>query len=97
MIIPPEKSGRQNSAYRHLDMKGVFGNEGALHFFAPTIATPGICGAAARETSDAKPLSPRHVTAGTLESPLRPSEDRERAELERSYDRFPRFLDSNLQ
>jgi hypothetical protein len=32
MIIPPEKSGRQNSAYRHLDMKGVFGNEGALHF-----------------------------------------------------------------
>jgi hypothetical protein len=32
MIIPPEKSGRQNSAYRHLDMKGVFGNGGALHF-----------------------------------------------------------------
>jgi hypothetical protein len=32
MIIPPEKSGRQNSAYRHLNMKGVFGNEGALHF-----------------------------------------------------------------
>jgi hypothetical protein len=32
MIIPPEKSGRQNSAYRHLDMKGAFGNEGALRF-----------------------------------------------------------------
>ncbi len=32
MIIPPEKSGRQNSAYRHLAMKGVFGNEGALRF-----------------------------------------------------------------
>ncbi len=30
MIILPEKSGRQNSAYRHLDIKGAFGNEGAL-------------------------------------------------------------------
>ena len=47
--------------------------------------------------SDAKPLSLRNVTAGTLESPLRPSEDRECAEWEPSYDRFPRFLDSNLQ
>jgi hypothetical protein len=32
MIIPPEKSGRQNSAYRHLNMKGAFRNEGALRF-----------------------------------------------------------------
>jgi hypothetical protein len=44
MIIPPEKSGRQNSAYRHLNMKGAFGNEGALPFFAPTLATPAILG-----------------------------------------------------
>jgi hypothetical protein len=96
MIIPPEKSGRQNSAYRHLNMKGVFGNEGALHFLRRQIATPGICDAA-RETSNAKPLFPRNVTGGTLESPLRPSEDRERAGWERSYGPFPRFLDSNLQ
>ena len=33
MIIQAEKSAGQNSAYRHLNMKGVFGNEGALRFF----------------------------------------------------------------
>jgi hypothetical protein len=33
MIIVPKKFGRQNSAYRHLNMKGAFGNEGALRFF----------------------------------------------------------------
>ena len=33
MIIVPEKFGRQNSAYRHLNMKGAFGNEGALRFY----------------------------------------------------------------
>jgi hypothetical protein len=33
MIIAPEKFGGQNSAYRHLNMKGAFGNEGALRFF----------------------------------------------------------------
>src|SRR5712675_3215981 len=32
MIIAPEKFGGQNSAYRHLNMKGAFGNEGALRF-----------------------------------------------------------------
>src|SRR6266480_2303827 len=29
---PREQSRRQNSAYRHPNMKGVFGNEGALRF-----------------------------------------------------------------
>ena len=29
---PREQSRRQNSAYRHRNMKGVFGNEGALRF-----------------------------------------------------------------
>ena len=33
MIIGPKKFGRQNSAYRHLNMKGAFGNGGALRFF----------------------------------------------------------------
>jgi Novel STAND NTPase 3/Restriction endonuclease len=32
MIIVPKKFGRQNSAYRHLNMRGAFGNEGALPF-----------------------------------------------------------------
>ena len=32
MIIAAEKSAGQNSAYRHLNMKGAFGNEGALRF-----------------------------------------------------------------
>src|SRR2546430_781897 len=32
MIIPAEKSAGQNSAYRHRNMKGAFGNEGALRF-----------------------------------------------------------------
>jgi hypothetical protein len=32
MIIPAEKSAEQNSAYRHRNMKGAFGNEGALRF-----------------------------------------------------------------
>jgi len=34
MIIAAEKSAGQNSAYRHQNMKGAFGNEGALRFFA---------------------------------------------------------------
>src|SRR6266404_7242289 len=29
---PREQSRRQNSAYRHQNMKGAFGNEGALRF-----------------------------------------------------------------
>jgi hypothetical protein len=29
---PREQSRRQNSAYRHRNMKGAFGNEGALRF-----------------------------------------------------------------
>jgi hypothetical protein len=33
MIIAVEKSAGQNSAYRHLNMKGAFGNGGALRFF----------------------------------------------------------------
>ena len=33
MIIRVEKSVRQNSAYRHHNMKGAFGNEGAFLFF----------------------------------------------------------------
>jgi hypothetical protein len=33
MIIAPKKFGGQNSAYRHLNMKGAFGNEGALRFY----------------------------------------------------------------
>src|SRR5438105_1380393 len=37
MIIVPEKFGRQNSAYRHLNMKGAFGNEGALRFLYRTL------------------------------------------------------------
>ena len=37
MIILAGKSAGQNSAYRHRNMKGAFGNEGAL---------PGIYGAA---------------------------------------------------
>ena len=32
MIIPVEKLAGQNSAYRHRNMKGAFGNEGALRF-----------------------------------------------------------------
>ena len=38
MIILVEKSARQNSAYRHLNMKGAFGNEGALRFLAVHLA-----------------------------------------------------------
>jgi hypothetical protein len=34
MIIISKKFGRQNSAYRHLNMKGAFGNEGALRFLS---------------------------------------------------------------
>ena len=34
MIIAAEKSAGQNSAYRHLNMKGAFGNEGALRFYS---------------------------------------------------------------
>ena len=34
MIIPAEKLAGQNSAYRHRNMKGAFGNEGALLPFA---------------------------------------------------------------
>jgi hypothetical protein len=30
---PREQSRRQNSAYRHQNMKGAFGNEGALRFY----------------------------------------------------------------
>jgi hypothetical protein len=33
MIIPAEKLAGQNSAYRHQNMKGAFGNEGALRFY----------------------------------------------------------------
>jgi len=33
MIIPAEKLAGQNSAYRHQDMKGAFGNEGALRVY----------------------------------------------------------------
>jgi hypothetical protein len=32
MIILAEKLAGQNSAYRHRNMKGAFGNEGALRF-----------------------------------------------------------------
>src|SRR5439155_27165651 len=32
MIISAEKSAGQNPAYRHRNMKGAFGNEGALRF-----------------------------------------------------------------
>ncbi len=35
MIITPKKFGGQNSAYRHLNMRGAFGNEGALRFYIP--------------------------------------------------------------
>ena len=34
MIIPVEKSAGQNSAYRHRNMEGAFGNEGALRFLS---------------------------------------------------------------
>src|ERR1043165_412123 len=34
MVIVPKKFGKQNSAYRHLNMKGAFGNEGALRFLS---------------------------------------------------------------
>jgi hypothetical protein len=33
MIIPAKKLAGQNSAYRHRNMKGAFGNEGALRFY----------------------------------------------------------------
>jgi len=33
MIIAVAAATGQNSAYRHLNMKGAFGNEGALPFF----------------------------------------------------------------
>ena len=33
MIIAAEKLAAQNSAYRHRNMKGAFGNEGALRFY----------------------------------------------------------------
>jgi hypothetical protein len=33
MIIPAKKLAAQNSAYRHRNMKGAFGNEGALLIF----------------------------------------------------------------
>ena len=33
MIIPSATADGQNSAYRHLNMKGAFGNGGALRFF----------------------------------------------------------------
>jgi len=36
MIIAPKKFGRQNSAYRHRNMKGAFGNESALRFSRST-------------------------------------------------------------
>jgi hypothetical protein len=54
MIIRPEKSGGQNSAYRHLKMKGAFGNEGVLRFLCRQSWRSDF-GAAARETSNAKP------------------------------------------
>src|SRR5713226_5437527 len=38
MIIAAEKSAGQNSAYRHLNMKGAFGNEGALRFLYRTLS-----------------------------------------------------------
>ena len=41
MIIVPKKFGRQNSAYRHLNMKGVFGNEGALRFLFQNVVETG--------------------------------------------------------
>jgi len=33
---PREQSRRQNSAYRHRNRKGAFGNEGALRFYQAT-------------------------------------------------------------
>jgi hypothetical protein len=36
MIILFASANGQNSAYRHLHMKGAFGNEGALLFFNET-------------------------------------------------------------
>jgi hypothetical protein len=33
MIIPVATATAQNSAYRHRNMKGAFGNEGALRFY----------------------------------------------------------------
>ena len=36
MIITVEKSAGQNSAYRHRNMEGAFGNEGALRFYQAT-------------------------------------------------------------
>jgi hypothetical protein len=38
MIILAEKLAGQNSAYRHQNMKGAFGNEGALRFTVHLIA-----------------------------------------------------------
>src|SRR5438270_12249275 len=41
MIIAAEKSAGQNSAYRHLNMKGAFGNEGALRFLFQHVVETG--------------------------------------------------------
>jgi hypothetical protein len=40
MIILAEKLAGQNSAYRHRNMKGAFGNEGALRFCGALDSTP---------------------------------------------------------
>jgi hypothetical protein len=34
MIIPVATATGQNSAYRYRNMKGAFGNEGALRFYS---------------------------------------------------------------
>lgn len=57
MIIAAERSGGQNSAYRHLNMKGAFGDESALRFLRRQ-SRPQRFGAAAREDGNAKPLFP---------------------------------------
>jgi hypothetical protein len=41
MIIIPSQDGKQNSAYRHQQMKGAFGNEGALPFMVNVIRRSG--------------------------------------------------------
>ena len=42
MIILAEKLAGQNSAYRHRNMKGAFGNEGALRFYCALASTPSL-------------------------------------------------------